>query len=121
MRLEFDGDLHVDGDVIAYSTTVSDERLKDNVTTIENALEKVLQLRGVKYNWNKGPRNGQLDMGLIAQEVELIIPEVVREKTMPLMEDDGVLYKTVDYEKLVAVLIEAIKELKQEINNLKLK
>ena len=121
MRLESDGDLHVDGDVIAYSTTVSDRRLKDNIVDIENALDKVTSLRGVKYNWNLGPRKDQLDMGLIAQEVEEIIPEVVREKTMPLMGQGDTLYKTVDYEKLVAVLIEAIKELKVEIDELKSK
>ena len=58
-------------------------------------------------------------MGLITQEVEDIIPEVVREKTMPLMDKEDTLYKTVDYKKLVAVLIEAIKELKKEVDNLK--
>ena len=56
MRLENDGDLHVDGDVIAYSTTVSDKRLKDDVETIENASEKVSKLRGVEYTWNEGSR-----------------------------------------------------------------
>lgn len=117
MRLESDGDLHVDGDVIAYSTTISDNRLKDNVLTLENSLDKVSKLRGVEYTWNATSRKGQKDIGVIAQEVEKVIPEIVREKEMALI--DGGTYKTVDYEKLTAVLIEAIKELKAEVEELK--
>ena len=109
MRLEADGDLHVDGDVIAYSTTISDQRLKDDVQTIDNALDKVSNLRGVSYTWNNGNRKGQKDLGLIAQEVEQVLPELVREKEMPMI--DGGTYKTVDYEKIVGVLIESVKEL----------
>ena len=112
MRLENDGDLHVDGDVIAYSTTVSDERLKDDVETIENASEKVSKLRGVEYTWNEGSRKGQREIGVIAQEVEEVVPEIVHEKTLPFAGDKT--YKTVDYEKLVALLIESNKE-QQEI------
>ena len=119
MRLEADGDLHVDGDVIAYSTTISDQRLKDDVQTIDNALDKVSNLRGVSYTWNNGKRKGQKDLGLIAQEVEQVLPELVREKEMPMI--DGGTYKTVDYEKIVGVLIEAVKELKNEIESLKSK
>jgi hypothetical protein len=117
MRLETDGDLHVDGDVIAYSTTTSDIRLKDNVKTIENGLDKVCSLRGVSYTWNAGSREGQQEIGVIAQEVEQVFPEIVREKELALL--DGNSYKTVDYEKLVGVLIEAVKELKAEIDELK--
>lgn len=112
MRLEDDGDLHVDGDVIAYSTTVSDKRLKDDVETIENASEKVSKLRGVEYTWNEGSRKGQREIGVIAQEVEEVVPEIVHEKTLPFAGDKT--YKTVDYEKLVALLIESNKE-QQEI------
>ena len=119
MRLESDGDLHVDGDVIAYSTTVSDKALKDNVLTLENSLDKVSKLRGVEYTWNATSRKGQKDIGVIAQEVEEVIPEIVREKEMALIE--GGTYKTVDYEKLTAVLIEAVKELKGEVKELKKK
>jgi trimeric autotransporter adhesin len=119
MRLEADGDLHVDGDVIAYSTTISDQRLKEDVQTIDNALDKVCNLRGVSYTWNNGSRKGQKDLGLIAQEVEQVLPELVREKEMPMI--DGGIYKTVDYEKIVGVLIEAVKELKAEVESLKSK
>ena len=122
MRLENDGDLHVDGDVIAFSSTVSDERLKDNVTTIENPLDKIKALRGVEYDWNDGSRKGKHDLGLIAQEVEMVIPEIVHEHQMPLLnddEEDETLYKTVDYEKLTAVLIEGMKEQQNQIDSLK--
>jgi hypothetical protein len=117
MRLELDGDLHVDGDVVAYSTTVSDERLKDDVQTIDNALETIEKLRGVSYVWNKGNRQGKKDIGLIAQEVEKVIPEIVHDKKMALIDDE--VYKTIDYEKLVGVLIESVKELSAEVKDLK--
>lgn len=119
MRLEDDGDLHVDGDVIAYSTTVSDERLKDDVETIENACEKVCNLRGVEYTWNEGSRKGQREIGVIAQEVEKVVPEIVHEKELPFV--DGGAYKTVDYEKIVALLIEANKELCNRVQTLEAK
>ena len=116
MRLEDDGDLHVDGDVIAFSTTVSDARLKDDVQTIENATEKVNQLRGVSYTWNEGSRKGQREIGVIAQEVQEVVPEVVHEKKLPFVGDGT--YKTVDYEKLVALLIESNKELTARVEQL---
>jgi hypothetical protein len=119
MRLENDGDLHVDGDVIAYSTTVSDERLKEDIKTIDSACEKVSSLRGVEYTWNSGSRKGQREIGVIAQEVEKVIPEIVREKKLALVDDE--VYKTVDYEKLVAVLIEANKELQDRVSKLESK
>jgi hypothetical protein len=119
MRLEDDGDLHVDGDVIAFSTTVSDARLKDDVETIENATEKVKQLRGVEYTWNKGSRKGQREIGVIAQEVEAVVPEVVHDKKLPLVDNET--YKTVDYEKLVALLIESNKELAARVETLEAK
>lgn len=119
MRLEDDGDLHVDGDVIAFSTTVSDARLKDDVETIENATDKVKQLRGVEYTWNKGSRKGQREIGVIAQEVEAVVPEVVHDKKLPLVDDET--YKTVDYEKLVALLIESNKELAARVETLEAK
>ena len=123
MYLNNTGDLHVDGDVVAYSTSVSDERLKDNVTTIETPLDKIKALRGVEYDWNSGSRKGKHDLGLIAQEVEKVLPNIVHEHQMPLLnddEEDETLYKTVDYEKLTAVLIEGMKEQQSQIDELKL-
>ena len=120
MRLLDNGTLHVDGDVVAYSTTVSDERLKDNVTTIQNPLDKIKALRGVEYDWNAGNRKGKRDLGLIAQEVEMVIPEIVHEHELPLIDGESdTIYKTVDYEKMVAVLIEGMKEQQSQIDELK--
>lgn len=106
-------ELHCDGDIIAYSTTISDARLKEDVETIENASKKVSQLRGVEYTWKKGSRKGQREIGLIAQEVEEVVPSIVREKELVLvsgLDDSSASYKTVDYEKLIALLIESNKE-----------
>ena len=95
------------------------ERLKDEVKTIEFALDKINNLRGVEYVWNRGGREGEKDLGVIAQEVEKVIPEIVRDKEMPLMDDSGETYKTVDYEKLTAVLIEGMKEQQKQIDELR--
>jgi len=107
-------DLIVDGDVIAFSTSVSDVSLKENIETIPDALETINQLRGVEYDWKSGSREGKHDLGVIAQEVEEVIPHIVHEKEL----FEGHKVKTVDYEKLSAVLIEAVKELTQKVNNL---
>lgn len=114
MRLTTAGDLHVDGDVIAYSTTVSDASMKDNVKTIENATETVKALRGVSYEWNKGSRKGKSEIGLIAQEVEQVLPDLVHEKELL----DGSQVKTVDYQKMIGLLIESNKELSARIEKL---
>ena len=123
MRLYNNGDLHVEGDVIAYSTSVSDSRLKDNIKTIDNALDKVEKLRGVEYDWNKGSRKGQHEIGVIAQEVEEVFPFLVREKVKSTgeFENNETAYKTVDYEKLVGVLIESVKELSAKVKTLEAK
>jgi hypothetical protein len=121
-RWERDGDFHADGDVIAYSTTTpSDARLKKDVSTIENASEKVAKLRGVEYTWNTGSREGKREIGLIAQEVEAVVPEVVTERALPLMTGTAEEYKTVDYERLIALLIESNKEMQNRINELEKK
>jgi len=123
MRLKTTGELHVDADVVAFSSTVSDKKLKDNINTINNGLDKIKKLRGVSYIWNRGARKGQTDIGVVAQEVEQVIPEVVRE-TIPCVGDfceNTEAYKSVDYEKLTAVLIEAVKDLSKEVDELKKK
>jgi hypothetical protein len=120
MRLTNASVLHVDSDVIAYSTTISDRRLKDDIQTIENASETVKKLRGVSYEWNAGNRKGQKEIGLVAQEVEEVLPFLVREHELPLTKGaiEGELYKTVDYEKLVGLLIEDSKEKDARIERL---
>ena len=111
MRLEDDGDLHVDGDVIAFSTTVSDERLKENIQVVDNALDKVSQLKGVTFDWKK---DGEHSAGLIAQDVEKVLPSAVKEKGLPFKANDDQEYKTVEYSQVTSLLVEAIKELKEE-------
>lgn len=106
-------EFHCDGDIIGFSSTISDRRLKKDIEPIENASEKVSQLRGVEYTWDKGSRKDKREIGLIAQEVEEVIPEIVHENTLPIfsgLDDSSTSYKTVDYEKLIALLIESNKE-----------
>jgi hypothetical protein len=112
-RMEADGDLHVDGDVIAFSTTVSDVALKSDIEMIPNALDKIDEVRGVTFTRH----NGQKSAGIIAQELEKVLPEAVREKTLALV--DGKTYKTVEYDAIHGLLINCIKELKEEIKELK--
>jgi hypothetical protein len=113
MRLESDGDLHVDGDVIAFSTTISDVALKSDIEMIPNALDKIDEVRGVTFTRH----NGQKSAGIIAQELEKVLPEAVREKKLAL--HDGKEYKTVEYDAIHGLLINCIKELKEEIKELK--
>jgi len=108
--LQINGTLRVTGDVIAYYS--SDERLKDNITPIQNTLEKIDKLGGYEFDWNdKQSTYEGHDIGVVAQEIEAQFPELVTTR------EDG--YKAVKYEKLTAVLIQAIKELKSEVDNLK--
>ena len=88
-------------------TAFSDERLKYNIETIENGLDKVEQLRGVTYT-----RDERENIGVIAQEVEKILPEIV------LTADDEMGTKSVDYSRLTAVLIEAVKDLSARVKEL---
>jgi len=104
--------LHVSGNILATGniTANSDISLKDNITPIPNALDKVLQIRGVTFNRNDiedNPRHA----GVIAQEVEKVLPEVVSEG------EDGI--KSVAYGNMVSLLIEAIKEQQEQIDMLK--
>ena len=118
MRLNNNGNLDVDGDVIAYSTvTSSDRRLKTDIETLENASDKVKALRGVSFTWNHGKKTGKKDIGLIAQEVEEVVPEIVGEAELL----DGTMAKHVDYPKLVALLIESNKELMARVETLEAK
>jgi hypothetical protein len=109
----------------------SDERLKTKIQVIPNALEKVMELRGITYNANElaesfGFINKEKQVGVIASDVEKVLPEAVKPAPFDIMifEDteisrSGENYKTVQYEKLVPLLIEAIKELNIEMKQLK--
>ena len=114
-RMEGDGDFHADGDVIAYSTTISDERLKENIQPIDDALSKVKQLKGCTFTYTA---DGKDSAGLIAQDVEKVLPSAVSEKELPLKMDDGIAYKTVQYDQTIGLLVEAIKELTAKVEEL---
>ena len=114
-RFEADGDFHADADVIAYSTTVSDERLKENIQPIEDALSKVSQLNGVTFTYKA---DGKESAGLIAQDVEKVLPSAISEKQLPLKIDDGVEYKVLQYDQTIGLLVEAIKELTAKVEEL---
>jgi hypothetical protein len=118
------GQIRASGQITSF---FSDIRLKENIYEIDNPIEKVMSLRGVNYTPNElaisyGFKNEPM-IGVIAQEVEKVIPEAIKPAPFDIDENDNSLsgqnYKTVQYEKLVPLLIEAIKELKREIDDLK--
>ena len=99
--------------------TASDARLKENVSTLTNSLSKVKQLRGVNFTWkDTETRGSENNIGFIAQEVETIYPELVGDGGLPKDDNGEDAMKAVNYEKLVPVLVEAIKELEARIATL---
>jgi len=89
----------------------SDGALKENIITLEDSLAKITQLRGVRYEWRDKTRFGtSTEIGVIAQEVEMVVPEVV---------SSGGIYKSVNIKNLVALLIEGVKELKAQVDVVK--
>jgi hypothetical protein len=102
------GELKVSGDITAFFT--SDERLKDNITPIDDPLAKVMSISGNTYDWNEKSGKEGHDVGVIAQEVQSILPEAVTER------DNG--YLAVDYHKIVPLLIESIKNLNEKVESL---
>ena len=111
------GRLDCSNDVVAFST--SDKRLKENIKPLDNALNKIKKINGVEFDWKELTEeekktihgNKGHDVGVIAQEIEEVLPEVVTTR------DSG--YKAVKYEKIVPLLIQAIKEQQQQIEELK--
>jgi len=115
------GDLYVGkdiyglGEITAYYGATSDRRLKTNIGNINNGLAKVLTLDGIVYNWNELADKdlNVKEAGVIAQQIQAVLPEAVVER------EDG--YLTVKYERIIPLLIEAIKELSAEVDALKKK
>ncbi len=105
------GALNVGADVTAFAS--SDRRYKDNLQAITNPIDKVKSLTGYTFTWNDKHEqfNGNNDIGVVAQEVEKVLPEIVDTR------DNG--YKAVKYEKMVALLIEAVKDQQKQIDELK--
>lgn len=106
------GRIDASNDIVAYST--SDIRLKDNIKSIDKALDKVNSIQGIEFDWIEKEEvhgNSGHDIGVIAQEIEKILPDVVTTR------ENG--YKAVKYEKIVPLLIEAIKDLSKQVDGLK--
>ena len=120
------GRVDASNDVVAFS---SDKRLKENIKPIKSALDKVDSLSGFTFNWNElaekeaGFSREESFVGVFAQDVESVLPEAVKRAPFDNDGNDGSIsgenYLTVQYEKLVPLLIESIKELKSEIEELK--
>jgi ribosome-binding factor A len=109
------GEIKASADIIAYAS--SDERLKENIKPIENALDKISKISGNTFDWKSGyeeihSHEGN-DVGLIAQEIEAVLPQLVTTR------EHG--FKAVQYDKLVALLVEGIKEQQKQIDELKSK
>lgn len=120
-------ELSVVGDVVA---NTSDKRLKTKIVNIDSPLEKISKINGVYFNWNEtakeltGKDTEQREVGFIAQEVQSILPEIVKKAPFDTIEHtneskSGENYLTIQYEKIVPLLVECIKELKLEIEELK--
>ena len=107
------GTFTASGDVVAFGSP-SDERLKENIKPIESALDKAMKLQGVTFDWKKSDSilSIKKDIGFIAQDVQKVAPELVREN------EDG--YLSMRHQGIAPILLEAIKELKAEIEELKL-
>jgi hypothetical protein len=110
------------GEVSAGSfTTTSDMRLKTDIATLSNALETVTHLRPVEYNWVSGAATlnpGHKEIGFLAQEVEAVLPNIISTHADAALEGGR---KTVAYDRVVAVLVGAVKELKADVDALKAK
>jgi hypothetical protein len=101
--------LFVEGDVVAYHS--SDERLKEDISKLTNCLDNLMKIKGVRFNWKKNVIGKTQDIGLIAQDVKKIAPEIVQERS------DGFL--AIKYEKMVPLLVGAIQDQQEIINELK--
>tara|TARA_B100000686_G_scaffold354220_1_gene463332 strand:+ start:4801 stop:10065 length:5265 start_codon:yes stop_codon:yes gene_type:complete len=106
------GPLHCCDDIVAFYGQTSDVNLKENVTILDSSLEKLMGIRGTEYDWKEGHKSytGH-DIGVIAQDVEKVLPEAVSTKP------DGT--KGVHYNKLIPLLIEAVKDLSQQVDDIK--
>ena len=106
------GRIDATNDIVAYSS--SDIRFKENITPIENALDKISKISGNTYDWkaeNKAEHGYEgNDVGVIAQEIEAVLPQLVQTR------ENG--FKAVKYDKLVTLLIEGIKEQQKQIDDL---
>ena len=111
------GKIAADNDIIAFA---SDKRLKENIIEISNPLDKIKQIRGIYYDWKENvkekgfyPNRKKNEIGMIAQEVEKIIPQAI--EPAPFNND----YKTIKYDRIIPLLVECIKDQQKQIDELK--
>ena len=118
-RWEFSGNVYVAGniDYVGTLTDVSDAFLKENIEDVGSTLDKVCQLSAKRYDLI-GDDNTK-EIGLLAQDVEGLFPEIVADRQMTNEDGETVQYKSLSYIQLVPILIESIKDLKQEVEQLK--
>ena len=116
--IDTDGNFHAKADVVGYSATISDIQFKENINPIESALFKVQQLRGVEFDWKTDYNDRGHDIGFIAQEVEGVkgLEPFVSEHNNIITDKPA---KVVHYDKVVALLVEAVKEQQTQIEELK--
>ena len=118
-RVDQNGKGHFKNDVVAFYSSFSDERLKKNITTLDSStcLDTVCGLQAVEYEWkDTDEKHSGPQIGLIAQQVEAVEPRVVKHEQRGL--EDETTYKQVEYDKLVPMLIESIKVLKERVEYL---
>ena len=119
MYIDNSQDAHFDGNVVAYSTTISDRRLKSQITPISSALNKVDQINGVTFVRD---HNGEKAAGVIAQEIMEVLPEAVKSQALPLQTGNhDEKYYVVEYDAVTGLLVEAVKELKARVEALESK
>jgi hypothetical protein len=111
-HIDATNNLFINGDIVAFNS--SDERQKGNIRVIDSPMSKLYKIKGVTFDWNNNCsimyNIGKSDIGVIAQDVEKVIPDAVKTR------DDG--FMGVDYNKLVPLLVEAVKELSDRVKEL---
>jgi len=112
VRVTSGGDLECAGNITAYtSTSISDINQKENIQVIENPIDKIKAISGYTFDWKM---SGEHSGGVIAQEIEQVMPSIVKEKSIR----DGDKMKTVDYQAIIGLLVETVKDLNQRIEAL---
>ena len=112
VRVTAGGDLECEGNITAYtSTSISDINQKKNIQRIESPIEKIKKISGYTFDWKQ---SGEHSGGVIAQEIEQVMPDIVKEKSIR----DGEKMKAVDYQAIIGLLVETVKDLNQRIEDL---
>ena len=116
-QMDASGNFYAEGNITAYAS-VSDEKLKENIEVIDNAIDKVNQLKGVTFNYKK---DGKVGTGLIAQDLEKVLPEAVyttKSLSDKVNGEEGEEHLAINYGNTVGLLVEAIKELEERVKEL---